>query len=55
MPSILVGRHIQINYITLLKRSGVRNTMADHFIDGGAATTGEIVVIERGRICFIVY
>jgi hypothetical protein len=45
MKAILVATDVQVDNVALLKWPGVRDAVADDFVDGGAAASGELVVV----------
>ena len=46
MEAILVATDVQVDDIAFLEWPGVRDAVADDFIDGGAAASGELVVVQ---------
>mmetsp|Transcript_33983 Transcript_33983/g.53046 ORF Transcript_33983/g.53046 Transcript_33983/m.53046 type:complete len:224 (+) Transcript_33983:1-672(+) len=46
----IVRRHVNVDDIPVLNFSIIRNTVTDHFVDGGTDRFWEIVVIQRGGI-----
>ena len=49
MPAIDDDRHVDIDDVAILQRLVVRNAMAHHLIDRGAAAVREPAIAERGR------
>ena len=47
MEPILVGSHIQVDYVSLLKGSSVWDSMTDNLIHRGTATPWEAIVVQR--------
>ena len=47
METIFVSTNINIYNVSFLEFSGVRDTVADYFVDRGATTSRELIVIER--------
>ena len=47
MNSIFVDSNVEVDDITVLERSAIRNTVADDLVDGCAEGFGEFEVIER--------
>jgi len=45
MKAVLVATDVQVDDIAFLKWPGVRDAVADDFVDGGAAASGELVVV----------
>mmetsp|Transcript_2541 Transcript_2541/g.5731 ORF Transcript_2541/g.5731 Transcript_2541/m.5731 type:complete len:290 (-) Transcript_2541:53-922(-) len=47
MVAAKVARHVDVDDVAVLELVRVRDTMADHLVDRGAARLGEAVVVER--------
>ena len=47
MPSIHDGRNIDIDNVPVDQLSIARNAVTDHIVNAGAATLGEMLVIQR--------
>ena len=53
VETILVNSDIKVYNVTVLKRTSVWDSMANDFIDTGAAATRETVVVKGARVGII--
>lgn len=50
METVLVAADIDVDNVSILEGSSIRNAVADAFVDRSTAASWEVVVAERGRV-----
>ena len=55
MISVLIDTHIQVDNVSILEWSRVRDAVADDLIDGSAETPGIVVIVQWRGVRIVLY
>jgi len=53
VEAILVNTNVQVHNVSFFKRARVGNPVANALVDGSATAPGEVVIIQRRRVCLL--